>query len=313
VHYFILSPGDATERTGNMSPALASWITGHGRRLADFPSQVYQTVQLWYVPASSYDPVADVVDISGGGYFNTVGSHCGGYTVTNGPHGSFYAAYQALGGKSLLGDPLSRVTAAGRGSYEQLVAGLVLAAGPAAGRSARALPIVAMLAKRAPAAYRRAGLPAARLHASAAERRGWLTNPSIRRAYLDGQRDSPPSYAAAVRRFGEPLGPPAALPGGRVGQAFADVVLEVPGGGGSARAAAVTPAALAARVLTVPRPALAPQEPSALPDPFPPGPAQPTSALPFVFDLGAALSISGYLVARRRRAAAGPPRPERPR
>ena len=53
VHYFILSPGDATERTGNMSPALASWITGHGRRLADFPSQVYQTVQLWYVPASS--------------------------------------------------------------------------------------------------------------------------------------------------------------------------------------------------------------------------------------------------------------------
>ena len=159
-----------------------------------------------------------------------------------------------------------------------------------------------MLAKRAPAAYRRAGLPPARWHASAgvAERRGWLTNPSIRRAYLDGQRDSPRSYAAAVRRFGEPLGPPAALPGGRVGQAFADIVLEVPGGGGSARAAAVTPAALAARVLTVPRRALAPQAPPALPDPFPPGPAQPTSALPFVFDLGAALFIYGYL---------GPPPP----
>ena len=140
VHYFILSPNDATERAGNMSPALASWITGHGRRLADFPSQVYKTVQLWYVPASSYDPVADVVDIPGGGYVNTVGSHCGGYTVTNGPHGSFYSAYQALGGKGLLGDPLSRVTAAGRGGYEQLVAGVVLAAGRAARPSGRPGP-----------------------------------------------------------------------------------------------------------------------------------------------------------------------------
>ena len=74
VHYFILSPTDAAERTGNMSPALASWITGHGTRVADFPSQVYKTVQLWYVPASPYDPVADVVDISGGVYVNTVGS-----------------------------------------------------------------------------------------------------------------------------------------------------------------------------------------------------------------------------------------------
>ncbi len=159
VHYYILSPNDAVERTGNMSPALASWITGHGRRLADFPSQVYQTVQLWYVPASPYDPVADVVDIPGGYYVNTVGSRCGGYTVTNGPHGSFYSAYQALGGKKLLGDPLSRVTAAGRGRYEQLLDGVVLAEGRAGGRVVRALPIVAMLARRAPAAYRRAGLP----------------------------------------------------------------------------------------------------------------------------------------------------------
>ncbi len=300
VHYFILSPSDATEHTGNMSPALASWITGHGRRLADFPSQVYQTVQLWYVPASSYDPVADVVDIPGGRYVNTVGSHCGGYTVTNGPHGSFYSAYQALGGKGLLGDPLSQVTAAGRGRYEQFVAGAVLAAAPAARPSARravrALPIVAMLAKRAPAAYRRAGLPPVYLRATAAERRGWLTNPSIRRAYLDGEGDSPRSYAAAVRRFGEPLGPPVALPGAGVAQAFADIVLEVPSEGGSARAAAVTDAVLKARVLTGPGRARVPQAPPPLPDPFPPGPAQPTSAEPFVLDLGAALLLYGTVV-----------------
>ena len=313
VHYFILSPSDATEHSGNMSPALASWITGHGRRLADFPSQVYKTVQLWYVPASPYDPVADVVDIPGGNYVSTVGSRCGGYTVTNGPHGSFYSAYQALGGKALLGDPLSQVTAIGPGTYEQLIDGVVLAGTPAAGPAVRALPIVAMLANRAPAAYRRAGLPPAYLRATAAQRPGWLTNPSISRAYLDGERDSPGGYAAAVRRFGEPLGPPVKLPGAVVGQAFADVVLEVPSGGGSVHAAAVTPAALTAKVLTVPGRAGVPQSPPPLPDPFPPGPAQRTSAEPFVFDLGEALFLfwTGVVVLAYRRprgAAGGPPR-----
>jgi len=260
--------------------------------------------------------VADVVDIPGGRYVNTVGSHCGGYTVTNGPHGSFYSAYQALGGKGLLGDPLSQVTAAGRGRYEQFVAGAVLAAAPAARPSARravrALPIVAMLAQRAPAAYRRAGLPPVYLRATAAERRGWLTNPSIRRAYLDGEGDSPRSYAAAVRRFGEPLGPPVALPGAGVAQAFADIVLEVPSEGGSARAAAVTDAVLKARVLTGPGRARVPQAPPPLPDPFPPGPAQPTSAEPFALELGAALLLYGTVVVavvRRwpRAAGDGPP------
>jgi hypothetical protein len=296
-----------------MSLALASWITGHGRRLADFPSQVYKTVQLWYVPASPYDPVADVVDIPGGNYVSTVGSRCGGYTVTNGPHGSFYSAYQALGGKALLGDPLSQVTAIGPGTYEQLIDGVVLAGTPAAGPAVRALPIVAMLANRAPAAYRRAGLPPAYLRAKAAQRPGWLTNPSISRAYLDGERDSPGGYAAAVRRFGEPLGPPVKLPGAVVGQAFADVVLEVPAGGGSVHAAAVTPAALTAKVLTGPGRAGVPQPPPPLPDPFPPGPAQRTSAEPFVFDLGEALFLfwTGVVVLAYRRpraAAGGPPR-----
>jgi hypothetical protein len=316
VHYFILAPTDAVERSGNMSPALASWITGHGRRLTDFPSEVYKTVQLWYVTASPYDPVADVVDISGGSYVNTVGSRCGGYTVTDGPDGAFYSGYAALGGKSVLGDPLSRVTAAGRGGYEQLVDGTVLAATPAAGagdRAVHALPIVATLAQRAPAAYRRAGLPPADLKAQAAQRPGWLTNPSIRRAYLDGQQLSPASYAAAAGRFGAPLGPPVKLPGAVIGQAFADVVLEVPAGGGSAHAAPVTPVALAARVLTVPGQARVPQPPPPLPDPFPPGPPQPTSAEPFVLDLIEALFFygTGVVVAAYRRpwAAAAPPRP----
>jgi len=291
VHYFILSPTDVAEQTGNMSPALADWITSHGTRLADFPSAVYQSVQLWYVPASRYDTVAGVVDIVGGQYVSTVGSDCGGYTVTNGPHGSFFYAYQALGGKGVLGDPLSQVTAAGPGRYEQLLDGVVLAASPAAHPVVRALPIVATLAKRAPAAYRRAGLPPVVSDATAAQRRGWLTNPSIRRVYLDGERDSPASYAAAVRRFGKPLGPAVAQPGGGVAQAFADIVLDVPSKGGSAHAEPVTRTALAARVLTVPARARVPQSPPPLPNPFPLGPAQPTTAEPFLLDLGGALLL----------------------
>jgi len=333
VHYFILSPNDAAEDDGDMSPALASWITSHGRRIADFPSAVYKTVQLWYVPASVYDPVADVVDIAGGQYVNTVGSDCGGYTVTDGPHGSFYSAYQARGGKGVLGDPLSQVTAAGRGKYTQLLDSAVLVASVpprpagrtptlAAGRAAalpavRALPIVTMLAERAPAAYRRAGLPPVEGSATAAQRRGWLTNPSITRAYLDGEPDSPAHYKAAVSRFGAPLGPAVTLPGGRVAQAFADVVLEAPSRGGSAHAMAITRTALAARVLTVPGSPRVPQSPPPIPNPFPEGPPQPTTAVPFALDLGAALLLYGtvvVLVARRRRraTAGGPPRPGGP-
>jgi hypothetical protein len=315
VHYFILSPTDVAEQTGNMSPALADWITSNGTRLAEFPSAVYGTLQLWYVAASPYDPVADVVDILGGQYVSTAGYGCGGYDVTNGPHGSFFYAYLGLGGKAMLGDPLSQVTV-GPGRYEQLFDGMVLAAPATAHPTIRALPIVSTLAKRAPAAYRRAGLPrVVSAAATAAQRRGWLTNPSIRRVYLDGERDSPSSYAAAVRRFGKPLGHPEAMPGGGVAQAFADVVLEAPGQGGSVHAVSVAPTALAARVLTVPARARAPQSPPPLPNPFPLGPAQPTTAEPFLLDLGGALLLylSVLVVLARLRRPGGGYRPPRGR
>ena len=295
VHYFLLSPVDAIERAGDMSPALASWISGSGQRLALFPSQVYGSVQLWYVPASPYDPVADVTDISGGVYVNTVGSHCGGYAVTDGPGGLFYSAYQARGGKELLGDPLSR-PGSGPGGREQFFDGMVLAVSRPGGPAVGALPIVAMLAKDSPAAYRRAMLPPVRLHASAATRRRWLTNPAIRRAYLEGKSLTDRSYAAAVRRYGAPLGPPAAVSGAWIRQAFAGAVLEVPRRGGSVRTVAVTPVALAAGVLRIPARALVSQPPPPLPDPDTPGPPEPTSAEPFALTLGAALFLYGAAV-----------------
>ena len=270
-----------------MSPALASWIRDHGRRLVAFPSQIYKTVQLWYVPASPYDPVADLVDISGGAYVNTVGSHCGGYTVTDGSLGSFYSAYQALGGKSVVGDPVSQVTGSGSGSHEQLFDGVVLADQPSAGP---------------PSAVRRRPVPSYhRLGRSSAADRGHAGERLPCRLSTGGPPPDPqPRHGRRTTRLVDQPGHHARLPERRRGQrrrlrrrrpalrgtaraAFrASRRRSRPGlrrhrargarRGGSAHAATVTPAALAARVLTVPPRARAPQPPPPLPDPFPPGP-----------------------------------------
>jgi O-antigen/teichoic acid export membrane protein len=307
VHYFLLAPSDATERDGNMSPALAAWIRDNGQRLADFPSPVYRTVQLWHVPASPYDPVADIVDIAGGVFINVIGSDCGGYSVTDGATGAFYSGYQALGGKGVVGQPLSRVTDPGGSRHEQLFDGAVLASADGSGE-VHAMPVVAMMARRFPAAYRRADLPPVTASASAttAERRGLLSNGLIRRAYLGGAADTAAAYAAAVKRYGVPLGPPKATARTGVSQAFANVVLTTPAAGASVRAAAVTRIALAAGALSLPPVASAPQLPPALPDIPSLGPPEPTSVEPFALTLAAALTLyAGAIVVvafgRRRR------------
>ena len=179
---------------------------------------------------------------------------------------------------------------------EQFFDGMVLAVSRHGSTAVGALPIVAMLAHDSPGAYRRATLPPVRPHASAATRRGWLTNPAITRAYLDGKPLTDRSYAAAVRRYGEPLGPPAAVSGGWVRQAFAGAVLEAPRRGGSARTVAVTPVALAAGVLRIPARALVLQPPPPLPEPDPPGPPEPTSGEPFALTLCVALFLYGAAV-----------------
>ena len=304
VHYFILAPEDAIEANGDMSPALESWIEHNGTRLAVFPSAVYKTVQLWHVAASPYDPAADFTDIAGGAFVNTVGSDCGGYTVTDTSSGNFYSAYQALGGKGLLGAPLSRVSAITGTEDEQLFDGAVLASQASTGSAVQALPIVSTLATRNPNAYRQAGLPPIATGTTSAGGRSWLTNAAITRAYLGGSANTEAAYTAAVKRYGQPLGPPSVLAGGTVGQPFADVVLETSGPAGTVRAAAVTQAALHAGLLRASEFNEAPQAAPALPNPDALGPAQPTSAKPFVMTLGVALVLYGLAVVitvRRRR------------
>lgn len=295
VHYFLLAPVDAAERSGGMSPALEAWIRANGEQVVSYPSQVYDTVQLWYVPASRYDADADVIDVAGGVYVNTVGSRCGGYQVTDSSRGAFYSGYQALGGKAVLGDPDSGVASVG-GRSVQLFDGAALATAGAGGNGGggtgvTALPIVLDLAEQAPARYRAAGLPPVRLDLTAAQRSGLLTSKAITQAYLRGG-----SYSGAVARFGAPLGPPAALAGGGTAQAFADVVLEVPPGGGAVRTVAVAAVAAAAGIISLPGSARHPVAPPALPQAFPSPPAEPTTVLPFVITLGAVLGGYGAVV-----------------
>jgi hypothetical protein len=280
-----------------MSPALASWIQANGKQLYSFPSKVYKTVQLWYIPDNHYDAVADNVITADGAFINTVGSHCGGYTITDSSSGSFYTEYQALGGKGMLGDPLDRTIALSGGGHQQLFDGAVLMNSPHAGTVVRPLPIVAMLASRSPAAYQKAGLPKIVPGTTDGTRRAWLTNPAITRAYLNGETNTSHSYAAAVQRYGEPLGPPVALAGGTVGQAFANVVLEVSAGQGAVvHAAQVTKTALAAGLLRIPAAAQAPQPAPPLANPLQLGPSKPTTIEPFVITLGVAIAVFGLMV-----------------
>ena len=265
IHYFLLAPTDAIERSANMSPEMESWIEDNGHRLATFPSATYRTVQLWYVPSSPYDSTADLTDISDGVYVNTVSSDCGGYTVTNGKTGDFYSAYAALGGKGALGKPVSQVTGSASSGYEQVFDGAVLGQQPGSGAGVQALPIVATLARDFPSAYRKSGLPPVQSNVTSAAARTFLTNRAIARFYLGGEDVSTARYTAAVQRYGQPLGPPSALPGGGFAQAFADVVLEVSANGESVHAATIAPTLLKAGVLHLPARATAPQSPPSLP------------------------------------------------
>ena len=118
-----------------------------------------------------------------------------------------------------------------------------------------------------------------------------LSNGLIRRAYLGGAADTLAAYAAAVKRYGVPLGPPKATASAGVSQAFANVVLTTPAPGASVRAAAVTPIALAAGALSLPPVARAPRRFPALPDIPPLGTPEPTSAVPFALTFRAGLAL----------------------
>ncbi len=76
-------------RFGNSSPQLASWVRGHGTRLAAYPSATYRGLELWRVTPGPYNPVAGVERAPGGDFVVAEGSRCGGHRVVDGPDGAF--------------------------------------------------------------------------------------------------------------------------------------------------------------------------------------------------------------------------------
>jgi O-antigen/teichoic acid export membrane protein len=279
VNLFILSDKDADLRYGNSNPTLTAWVRTHGSLLVSYPSATYRGLSLWRVTSDPYDPAVGVERFPGGNFVVTQGSRCGGFPVVDGRHGRFATAWARLGGKAVAGPPLTDSWGADRG-FQAFAGGVLSDSGGGDTETAvTMLPIVQLLAERAPAVYRQAGLPPATTAAGTGNVDTLLTDRTIASFYRG------PLGAL----LGSPLGPPAPMPGGTMGQAFPGGVLQHRLGSAEVRLAPVGQLALAAGIVVpaaaaataVPVPALPQEEES----------PQPTTVEPFVRTLAAALGF----------------------
>jgi hypothetical protein len=255
VRYFVLT-GDTAGRDGGTTPALAAWVRQRGDRLAQHPSPSFSGVELWRVAASPLAPVADNLPVPGGVFSAVASSTCGGYRVVDSQAGSFHTAYEALGGKAVLGRPLGSVWTSD-GPALQAFDTMVLGAAPAAGGQpgVRPIELPPLLAKLDAEAVADADIPLPSASAPVTDRqvRTLLGDRAIARAYLDTDpaTASADDWRRARERFGRPLGLPQVMPDGAVRQPFERVVLELPTDGGPARPAAL--GRLAVRLGLVPK------------------------------------------------------------
>ena len=121
VHLFVVSDKDVL--SGTVTADFPSAVRSRGRLLASFASATYHGLQLWEVPTDPYDPLADVETVPGGDFVTTVGSRCGGYPVLDGRDAAFAAGWDALGGKAVVGPPITTSFATGDGRASQLFRG----------------------------------------------------------------------------------------------------------------------------------------------------------------------------------------------
>jgi hypothetical protein len=268
VRYFVLT--GAASQGGSMSPSLAAWVRRNGTRLAAFPSRSLSGLELWRVESPPLDPVADSVPVPGGLFSNLHGSACGGHSVVDDQVGAFYSAYQAYGGKAVLGRPLGSVWTSD-GPALQVFDTMVLGTVPAAGGppAVRPVDLPPLLAKLDAAAVADADipLPSARAPVTDQQAQAMLRDRTIARAYLgtDPATASATNWQQARDRFGRPLGLPQVMPDGAVRQTFERVVLELPADGGPARPAAL--GRLALRLGLVPKQAMRLEPEPGLPTP----------------------------------------------
>ena len=232
VRYFFLSPKDVWARYGKMNPDLEAWLRHFGTRIASYPSHTYWGVELWRVRLWPFDPIADIQPVPGGVFVNVEGSACGGYRVVDNGDGAFVRAYQALGGKPLLGRPLSRSWNEDERAF-QLFDTVLLGSRPApAGSRALVEPVklVTILSKAGPATLAAHNLPRpeyppSQTSAGASE---LLTDPLIAAAYLgkDAAKATSTDWARALKLWGAPVGRPHRYPRSFLRQPFERVVFE---------------------------------------------------------------------------------------
>jgi hypothetical protein len=278
--------------TSRARPALARWIRQHGSPVADLPSPSLSRVQLWHVDADALDPLADSVVVPGGAFSNVDGSACGGYRVLDDDLGGFYTAYLDLGGKAVLGRPLSSVWTSDGPALQAFDTMVLGAVADATGKrpSARPVDLTLVLAKLNPRAMAAAGMPqpSAPPPITIAEVQTLMTEPAITRAYLgmDPATASQGDWRRAGERFGRPLGVAKVLPDGAVRQPFEHVVIELPAAGGPARLAPL--GQLAVRLGLVPEPARRPEPVPGLPARTAPTAVDPG---PFLWPLAGGLGL----------------------
>lgn len=278
VHLFVLSDKDVSSGYGDATVELTRWVRSHGTLIAGHDTFTYDGLEVWRTPIDPYAPLADTEQIPDGTFVITDTNRCGGFPVIDGSTGGFAAGVNALGGKPVVGAPVSGSFPTAPGVSAQIFTGAVLTS--TGGAPATALPVVPQLARSADPAYRAANLPPV----TADDPATLLTDPAITTAYLRGG-----DPAQARGRLGDPVGPPATMPDGKVRQAFAGGVLEHSPDGVDVRLAAigglvrqaglVTPSAAAADPVSAPPLATDVQ------------PGQPTTVRPFVTALLAGLAF----------------------
>ncbi len=309
VELFLLSEKEAALRNGNATPELTAWVQERGEKLASFVSVSHGEYELYRVAADPYDPLVGVERIENGVFVVTAGSlRCSGFAVVNGSSGEFEDAWNAAGGKAIVGSPVTGSWSVGERAY-QVFAGLVLENSE---DGTRALSIVPRLATAAPNAYRLAGLPPVDSPSDSSgltneQVLARLSDPDLASAYLGAPRDGATTddVEQARRLLGDPIGPAALMPDGVVRQAFAGAVLERPAASPSVRMARTADTVIAARIVTPPSEALRAAPPPSLPDVRDPTVPEPTDVRPFLKSLAAVLAafavVAVFVVRAERR------------
>ncbi len=264
VHLFVLSDKDVASGYGDATVELTRWVRAHGLMIAGHDTFTYDGLEVWRTPIDPYAPLADTEPIPGGSFVITDTNRCGGFPVVD----AFAAGVAALGGKQVVGAPVSGSWPTAPGVRTQVFTGAVLTADGDA--PATALPVVPQLA--ASPAYAAANLPPV----TNGDPATLLTDPAF-------------ANAPARARLGDPVGPPTTMPDGQVRQAFAGGVLEHAGGATDVRLAPIGPLVLQAKLLTPSAAAANPLAAPPLSTDIQPG--QPTTVRPFVTALLAGLAL----------------------